>query len=125
MERHNANGLAVAQFLSSHPNVLCVFYPGLDSHPQHALACKQMRGFSSMVCFEVKGGANAGFKLLNSFKLLLVAVSLGGIHTLITHPYSTVSSILKTEEAKRNSGVSPGLMRMSVGLEVCSILLSG
>ena len=117
MERHNANGLAVAQFLADHPAVAEVYYPGLPSHPQHGLAQQQMPGgFSGMVCFDLKGGRAAGYGLLQQVKLIKLAVSLGGVHSLITHPASTMSAVQSDEEIAA-SGVRPGLVRLSVGTE--------
>ncbi|MEW5987888.1 MAG: aminotransferase class I/II-fold pyridoxal phosphate-dependent enzyme [Chloroflexota bacterium] len=117
MARHNENALAVAEFLSQHPAVSQVYYPGLPSHPQHELARRQMTGgFGGMVCFDLRGGRAAGFALLRRLKLISLAVSLGGVHSLITHPASTVSQA-QTDEEMAASGVRPGLVRLSVGLE--------
>jgi methionine-gamma-lyase len=117
MERHNANGLDVAQFLAGHPAVAKVHYPGLAGHPQHDLARRQMPGgYSGMVCFELKGGRTAGYKLLQRVRLIKLAVSLGGVHSLITHPASTVSAVQSDEDIAA-SGVRPGLVRLSVGVE--------
>ncbi len=117
MARHNENGVAVAQFLSGHPAVAAVYYPGLSSHPQHELACRQMPGgFGGMISFDLKGGRQAGYDLLQKLQLIALAVSLGGAHSLITHPASTVS-LAQSEEAIASSGVQPGLVRLSVGLE--------
>lgn len=117
MARHNANALTVARFLEQHPAVREVYYPGLESHPQYDLACRQMAGgFSGMVCFDLKGGLQAGYTLLKELELVNLAVSLGGIHSLITHPASTISKVQSEEEIEA-SGVQPGLVRLSVGLE--------
>lgn len=117
MERHNANGLAVAQFLADHPAVAEVYYPGLPTHPQHTLAQRQMPGgYSGMVCFDLKGGRAAGYALLQRVRLIKLAVSLGGVHSLITHPASTISAVQSDEEIAA-SGVRPGLVRLSVGVE--------
>lgn len=117
MARHNENALAVARFLQQHPAVREVYYPGLESHPQHALAVRQMQGgFGGMVCFDLRGGREAGYRLLKALDVIELAVSLGGTHSLITHPASTVSAI-QSEEAIAASGVQPGLVRLSVGLE--------
>jgi methionine-gamma-lyase len=117
MERHNANGLAVAQFLAGHPAVAEVHYPGLPGHPQHDLARRQMPGgYSGMVCFDLKGGRAAGYQLLQRVRLIKLAVSLGGVHSLITHPASTISAVQSDEEIVA-SGVRPGLVRLSVGVE--------
>jgi cystathionine beta-lyase/cystathionine gamma-synthase len=117
MARHNENALAVARFLEEHPAVREVYYPGLESHAQYELACKQMAGgFSGMVCFDLEGGLQAGYTLLEEVELVNLAVSLGGVHSLITHPASTISKI-QSEEGAKASGVQPGLVRLSVGLE--------
>lgn len=118
MERHNRNAQAVAEFLAGHTAVREVYYPGLPTHPQHDLAQRQMPGgYSGMVCFDLKGGRAAGYALLQRLKLIKLAVSLGGVHSLITHAASTISAILKDDEAIAASGVQPGLVRLSVGLE--------
>lgn len=118
MGRHNRNAQAVAEFLAGHTAVREVYYPGLPSHPQHDLARRQMPGgYSGMVCFDLKGGRAAGYQLLQRLKLIKLAVSLGGVHSLITHAASTISAILKDDEAIAASGVQPGLVRFSVGLE--------
>lgn len=117
MARHNENALAVAQFLSQHPAVRQVYYPGLATHPQHDLAQRQMPGgYGGMVCFDLQGGRAAGYRLLEKVKLVSLAVSLGGLHSLITHPASTISAVQSDEEIAA-SGVMPGLVRLSVGLE--------
>ncbi len=116
MAQHNANGQAIAEFLAAHPAVREVYYPGLPTHPQYALAQRQMTGFAGMVCFDLHGGREAGYRLLQRLQLIRLAVSLGGVHSLITHPASTISSV-QTEEQIAASGVMPGLVRLSVGLE--------
>lgn len=121
---HNSNALAVAGFLEGHPAVKEVYYPGLPSHPQHELARRQMPGgFGGMVCFDLKGGRAAGYALLQRLELITLAVSLGGTHSLITHPASTVSAV-QSDEAIAASGVRPGLVRLSVGLEDAADLLA-
>jgi len=116
MERHNANAFAVARFLEAHPKVGWVSYPGLPSHPQHALATRQMRGFGGMVCFDLKGGVEAGARLMNRVKVCALAVSLGDTRSLITHPASTTHSVVSRDE-RLSQGVTDGLVRLSVGLE--------
>lgn len=116
MERHNENGLAVAEFLQEHPKIQWVKYPGLSTHPQYEIARRQMTGFSSMIAFELKGGRDAGRKLMNNLKLCICAVSLGDVATLIEHPASMTHSSY-SKEALKASGISEGLVRMSVGLE--------
>ena len=117
MARHNENATAVAQFLNQHPAVREVYYPGLPDHPQYGLAQNQMiGGYSGMVCFDLHGGREAGYQLLQKIKLITLAVSLGGVHSLMTHPASTISAVQSDEEIA-GSGVMPGLVRLSVGLE--------
>lgn len=117
VSQHNANALAVARYLEQHQAVREVYYPGLESHPQHSLAREQMPGgFGGMVCFDLKGGRAAGYALLEELELISLAVSLGGTHSLITHPASTISAV-QSEEEVATSGVQPGLVRFSVGLE--------
>jgi methionine-gamma-lyase len=116
IERHNANAQQIAGFLEAHPKVGWVSYPGLTSHPQHALARKQMRGFGGMVCFDLKGGVEAGSRLMNAVRICSLAVSLGDTRTLITHPASTTHSVV-SREARLSQGVTDGLVRLSVGLE--------
>lgn len=125
MERHNRNALAVAEFLAGHTAVREVYYPGLPTHPQHDLARRQMPGgYSGMVCFDLKGGRAAGYALLQRLKLIKLAVSLGGVHSLITHAASTISAILQDDAAIAASGVQPGLVRLSVGLEEVNDLIA-
>jgi methionine-gamma-lyase len=117
MAAHNSNALAVAQFLEEHPAVKRVFYPGLMSHPQHELACHQMvGGFGGMLSFEMKGGYGAAYQVVSKTTLCLLAVSLGGVETLITHPASMIHT-RQTDEERKTAGISPGLIRLSVGVE--------
>jgi cystathionine beta-lyase/cystathionine gamma-synthase len=117
MAAHNVNALAVAQFLEKHPAVEQVFYPGLMSHAQHKLACQQMvGGFGGMLAFEVRGGFDAAYKVVRKTELCLLAVSLGGVETLITHPASMIHT-RQTDEERKTAGISPGLIRLSVGVE--------
>jgi methionine-gamma-lyase len=123
IKQHNANALAVAQFLEAHPGIEWVLYPGLASHPQHVLAQKQMTGFGGMISFEVKGGVAAGARLMNRLKLCALATSLGDARTLISHPASTTHSVLSSQ-ARLEQGVSDGLVRMSVGLEEAADIIA-
>jgi len=117
MAAHNANALDVAQFLEQHPAVERVFYPGLESHPQHELAMQQMKGgFGGMLSFEMKGGYDAAYQVVRKTELCLLAVSLGGVETLITHPASMIHT-RQTDEERRTAGISPGLIRLSAGVE--------
>ncbi len=116
MDRHCSNALEVAKYLTLHPKVNWVRYPGLTTHPQYELACKQMRNFGGIVAFEVKGGRAAGEKLMNSVELITLAVSLGDCDSLIEHPASMTHSTYSAEEL-REVGITEGLIRLSVGLE--------
>lgn len=115
MERHNANGLAMAQYLEAHPKVRQVLYPGLPSHPQHALARRQMRGFGGMIAFDL-GSLEAARRLLNSVRLCALAESLGGVETLISHP-ATMTHASVPADRRAALGITDGLVRISVGIE--------
>lgn len=116
MKQHCQNGQQVAEFLQNHPKVKKVTYPGLASHPQHAIASEQMSGFSGMISFELKGGISAGKKLMNNVKLCSLAESLGAVETMITHPATmTHAEVPKKERLAR--GLTDGLVRLSVGIE--------
>ncbi len=116
VERHCANALAVAEFLEAHPAVPKVLYPGLDSHPQAALAKRQMSGSSSVVAFEVPGGKAQAFKTLNALRLIDISNNLGDSKSLVTHPATTTHQRLSPEE-RAEMGIAEGLIRLSVGLE--------
>ncbi len=115
MAQHNANGLALAQFLDSHPKVRRVYYPGLASHPQHALAAMQMRGFGGMLAFELDS-LDAARRLLNSVQLHALAESLGGVESLISHP-ATMTHASVPAEIRQALGITDGLVRISAGVE--------
>lgn len=114
--RHNENALAVAQFLESHPAVNRVNYPGLKSHPQHELACRQMSGFGGMLSFEVRGGYDSAKRVLSRLRLPRIAASLGGVESLVVLCGDNFSHYMSAEEAER-AGIPAGLVRLSVGLE--------
>ena len=116
MERHCANAQIVAEFLESHPAVARVWYPGLPSHPDHELAKKQMTGFGGMISFELKGGLEAGKRMMNRVRFATLAVSLGNTDTLIQHPASMTHSTL-APEVRQEMGLTDGLVRLSVGIE--------
>lgn len=116
MEKHCSNAQKVAEFLENHPAVENLLYPGLPSFQQYALAKQQMSLPGGMIAFEVKGGIEAGKKLLNNLKMLVISVSLGDAETLIQHPASMTHSPYTLEERKA-SNISEGLVRISVGLE--------
>lgn len=115
MERHNQNGMAMAQYLSNHKKVKKVYYPGLPSHPQHELARRQMNGFGSMISFELGSRENAE-RFLNRVSLCSLAESLGGVETLISHPETMTHASVPIADRKR-LGITPGLVRISVGIE--------
>ncbi len=116
MERHCENAMKIAEFLEKHPKVERVFYPGLESHPQHKIAKKQMKDYSAMISFELKGGLEAGKKMMNSVKVCTLAVSLGGVETLIQHPASMTHAGMP-KELREQAGITDGLVRLSVGIE--------
>ncbi|MFH1152468.1 MAG: aminotransferase class I/II-fold pyridoxal phosphate-dependent enzyme [Pseudomonadota bacterium] len=116
MNRHSASAMDIARWLESHPKVARVYYPGLESHPAHELAKKQMKQFSGIIAFEVKGGMESGKTLLNSVNLCILAVSLGDCETLIQHPASMTHATYSKKE-RMKAGISEGLIRLSVGLE--------
>jgi methionine-gamma-lyase len=116
MERAQENAMKVAEFLENHPKVEWVLYPGLKSHPQYELAQRQMKGAGSTIAFSLKGGLEAGKKMMNNVHLALLAVSLGGIETLIQHPASMTHSKL-SKEARESAGITDGLIRLAVGIE--------
>jgi methionine-gamma-lyase len=116
VERNQENAYKVARFLESHPKIAWIRYPGLESHPQFELAKRQMIGSGSMISFGVKGGLEAGRKLMNSVHLATLAVSLGGVETLIQHPASMTHASVKKEE-KVKAGITDDLVRLSVGIE--------
>jgi cystathionine gamma-lyase/cystathionine beta-lyase/cystathionine gamma-lyase/homocysteine desulfhydrase len=115
MERHEKNGRAIAAFLDGHPKVRKVFYPGLPSHPQHELAKRQMSGFGALISFELGSYENAK-KLLDRVRICSLAESLGGVETLICHPATMTHASVPPEERER-LGITPGLVRVSVGIE--------
>ena len=115
MKQHEENGRAVAEFLSPHAKVQKIFYPGLDSHPQHSLAVKQQKGFGSMMTLEL-GSREAVGRFLGAVKLFLNAESLGGVESLASHSATTTHAAL-TEERRLEIGITPGLVRLSVGIE--------
>ena len=116
MERHCKNAKKVVEFLNKHPKIERVYYPGLETHPGHEIAKKQMKDFGAMISFELKGGFEAGKTLLNNLKLCSLAVSLGDTETLIQHPASMTHSPY-TKEEREAAGITDGLVRVSVGLE--------
>jgi cystathionine gamma-lyase len=116
MERHCENAKTVASFLAKHPAVTKVYFPGLPSHPQHALAAKQMRASGGMVSFEVRGGLEASRTVAERVKLFALAESLGGVESLLDHPAIMTHASIPSEE-RRKAGLADGLLRLSVGVE--------
>lgn len=116
LQRHCENAIKVAQALKQHKNVEWVKYPFLEDHPQYDIAVKQMKAGGGIVCFEVKGGIESGRKFLNSLKMLSMTANLGDTRSIASHPASTTHSKL-TEEERLSVGITPGLIRISVGLE--------
>ena len=116
MKEHNATGMKLARFLEAHPRVSRVYYPGLESHPQHALARRQMTGFGGMLSFDADSEAvdlDAFFAKLQFFAL---AESLGGVESLIEQPWG-MSHLSMPEDARREAGITPETVRVSVGIE--------
>jgi len=110
------NAIKIAEYLEKHPKIEFVRYPGLKSHPQYELGIKQSKGSGSIITFEVKGGIEAGKKVINNTKLIQLAVSLGGIESLIEHPASMTHALMG-EDARALAGITDGLIRLSVGIE--------
>ncbi len=116
MERHAANALYIAQKLENHPKISFLKYPFLASHPQHALAQKQMKNGGALLCFELKGGLESGRNFLNNLEIISMTANLGDTKTIASHPASTTHA--KLSEAERQAvNITPGLIRISVGLE--------
>lgn len=123
VERSQANAMKIAKWLEQNPDVAWVRYPGLPSHPQYAVARKQMRGPGAILAFELKGGVEAGRRLMNSVRLITLAVSVGGVESLIEHPASMTHKGV-APDAQREQGITPGLVRLSVGCEDLDDLLA-
>lgn len=116
MEEHNANALGVARWLEKHPKVECVLHPGLESHPQHKLAKQQMTGYGGTFSFKVKGGQEEAFRLLKNVEVFTLAESLGGVESLIEHPW-TMTHVSMPEDFRAKMGITKNLIRISVGIE--------
>lgn len=116
MERHSKSALSIAQKLEGHPKINFVKYPFLQSHPQHAIAIKQMKDGGGIVCFELKGGLEAGRQFLNRLKMLSLTANLGDTRSIASHPASTTHARL-SESERQAVAITPGLIRISVGLE--------
>ncbi len=116
MERHAANAMAIARYLEKHPKIEKVLYPGLESHPQHALAKSQMSGFGGMITFFIKGGLTESKRFLESVRLITLAESLGGVESLIEHP-AIMTHASVPPETRKKLGIQDNLIRISVGIE--------
>jgi cystathionine beta-lyase/cystathionine gamma-synthase len=121
--RHNESALAVAQALEGHPELAAVHYPGLASHPDHAIAARQMRGFGGMLCLDLAGGQRAAFRAFDRLRLVQRAASLGGIESLCSLPLLT-SHYGLDDTALARAGVTRGMMRISIGLEDAADLIA-
>ena len=124
MERHTENSMKIAEYLEAHPKVAWVSYPGLKSHPQYEIGKKQMLLPGGMIAFELKGGLEAGKKLMNNIQVCQLAVSLGGIESLIQHPASMTHASMD-KNIRENAKITDGLVRLSVGIEDVSELIEG
>lgn len=122
MQQHEKNALAIAHHLEGHPKVKKVHYPGLPSHPHHAIAKKQMRAFNGMLSVEFHLPQEATLKLLSSFEFFTLAESLGGVESLVCHPATMTHAIIPSDERKL-LGITEGLIRFSVGIEDCEDLI--
>lgn len=116
MQAHSQNALQLAQWLEQQPQVARVYYPGLPSHPQHELAKSQQSGFGGLLSFELKGGKDAGWALIDATQICSITANLGDTKTTITHPATTTHGRL-TDEQRQASGIADGLIRIAVGLE--------
>jgi O-succinylhomoserine sulfhydrylase len=116
MKAHSANAWELAQWLEKQPRVTRVYYPGLTSHPQHELAKKQQSGFGGIVSFEVKGGQEGAWRVIDSVRVISITANLGDAKSTITHPATTTHGRLEPEQ-RTEAGISDGLIRVSVGLE--------
>jgi O-succinylhomoserine sulfhydrylase len=116
MEAHSAAALRLAQWLEKHPSIARVYYPGLASHPQHALAMRQQKSGGGIVSFDVKGGKDSAWKVVDNTRLISITANLGDTKTTITHPATTTHGRI-TPEARAAAGIGDGLLRVAVGLE--------
>ena len=116
MDRHAANALHIARSLENHPKIASLRYPWLESHPQHAIAKKQMKNGGGIVCFDLKGGLESGRNFLNNLKMLSLTANLGDTKSIASHPASTTHAKL-SEKERSAVNITPGLIRVSVGLE--------
>jgi O-succinylhomoserine sulfhydrylase len=122
MERHAKNALEIAGKLENHPKITSLTYPFLPSHPQFAIAKKQMTNGGGLFCFELKGGLASGKKFLDALKMLSLTANLGDTRSIASHPASTTHAKL-TEQERLAVNITPGLIRISVGLEAAKDIL--
>jgi methionine-gamma-lyase len=123
MQRHCENALKIAEWLEKHPQVKSIRYPGLKSHPHYEIGKRQQKGPGGMITFEIEGGLEAGKILMNSVKVYQLAVSLGGVESLIQHPAS-MTHFSMGKEARLAGGITDGLVRISVGIENADDLIA-
>jgi len=123
MQQHNANGGALAAFLETHPKVRRVYYPGLTSHPSHAIARQQMRGFGGVVSFEIDGTLEQTSAFIDALRIPYIAPSLGGVESLVEQP-ALMSYYELTPEERRRLGISDSLVRYAAGIEDTDDLLA-
>lgn len=123
MERHSESGQKIAEWLEAHPKIEWVRYPGLKSHPQYDIAQKQHKAQGGMISFELKGGYSSGENFMNSVELCQLAVSLGGVESLVQHPASMTHASMG-KEAREEAGITDGLVRLSVGIEFVDDIIS-
>lgn len=123
MKQHEQNAQRVAEYLAGHPKAEAVLYPGLKSHPQHALARSQMDGFGAIVTFRLKGGAEAIKQFVSGLEVFLFAESLGGVESLVCHPWTMSHGVMSPAE-KEAVGISEGTLRLSIGIEDADDLLA-
>jgi len=123
MEKHASNAMQIARYLQNHQKVEEVIYPGLETHPQYALALKQMKGFGGMIAFKVKGGYGESKRFLESLQIISLAESLGGVESLIEHPASMTHASISKED-RESIGITDNLIRFSVGIEDAEDLIA-
>lgn len=123
MKRHEENGIQIAEYLEKHPQVDKVLYPGLKSHPQHAIAKKQMSGFGGMITFFIKGDLAKARTFMEKVRVFALAESLGGVESLVDHPGIMTHAALPAE-TRKSLGISDTLIRLSVGIESCEDLIA-
>jgi methionine-gamma-lyase len=123
MQRHCENTMQVAHFLANHPAVAVVHYPGLEDDPGHAIAQRQMVAYGGILSFELKGGMQAGIRLMERVRLATLAVSLGNVDTLIEHPASMTHGPVPRED-RLYQGITDGLVRLAVGIEDLADILA-